>query len=77
MIRTQVQLTDEQAAALRRLAHERGVSLAALIREAVERQIAAADDPWERAARAVGAFSSGKTDVSEEHDRYLADAFGP
>jgi 16S rRNA U516 pseudouridylate synthase RsuA-like enzyme len=36
VIRTQVQLTEEQARQLRRLAAERGVSVAQLIRESVE-----------------------------------------
>lgn len=78
MIRTQVQLTDEQSRRLRRLAAERGVSMAALIREGVERLLAA-DEPArdrDRALAVVGRYGSGVPDVSEEHDRYLADAGG-
>jgi hypothetical protein len=79
MIRTQVQLTDDQLARLRRQASERGVSVAALIREAVERHLGERDVGTRRrraveAARTTG-FRSGLTDVSDEHDRYLAEDF--
>jgi hypothetical protein len=53
--------------------------MASLIRDAVERvypEPADRDDPWARALQAVGRFRSGRTDVSTEHDRDLADAFG-
>ncbi len=53
--------------------------MASLIRDAVERvypELADRDDPWERALQAVGRSRSGRTDVSAEHDRDLADAFG-
>jgi len=36
MVRTQVQLTEEQAAAVRRMAADEGVSMAEVIRQAVE-----------------------------------------
>ncbi len=77
MIRTQIQLTEEQAQALRRLAAERGVSIAELVRQAVDRVLA---DRPEAALRArlvasLGGFHSGRSDISEEHDRYLAEAF--
>ena len=80
MVRTQIQLTDEQAEALRALAAARKVSLAELVREAVDSKLQAArlDDPRERRRRAIevaGMFSSGRADVSERHDDYLADAF--
>jgi predicted DNA-binding protein len=77
MIRTQVQLTAEQAERLRRLSAETGKSIAALIREAVDGY---AGDPkveaqWQRALASVGRFRSGETDISDEHDRYLAEAY--
>lgn len=75
MVRTQIQLTDEQAARLRRIAAERGVSMAAVIREAVESVgLGGSDDVrWERAMSAVGCGSSGRGDVAAEHDRHLAE----
>jgi Arc/MetJ-type ribon-helix-helix transcriptional regulator len=80
MIRTQIQLTEEQATKLRRIATDRGVSMAEVIREAVER-IPASNDRGERLARALDAGRRGfrdrdeATDVSARHDDYLADAY--
>lgn len=78
MIRTQIQLTEEQAARLRRLADREGVSLAAVIRRAVDSLVDRADrdDATERALSAIGAGSSGLPDVGAEHDRYLDESYG-
>ncbi len=79
MIRTQIQLTPEQAAMLRGLAERDGVSLSEVVRRLVEqtaRSISRASGE-ERRARAVavaGRFSSGRHDVSAEHDRHLSEA---
>ena len=77
MIRTQIQLTEEQARELKRIAAERGISVAALIREAVERTVSVDSGParWRRALAVVGRFGSGKKDISGDHDRYLAGDF--
>jgi predicted DNA-binding protein len=77
MIRTQIQLTEEQARRVKRLATERGVSIAAFIREALDRglEIEAAGIRRERAVGAIGGFRSGRRDVSEKHDDHLAEAF--
>lgn len=78
MHRTQIQLDDDQWRAVTRVAAERGVSAAQVIRDAVDRQLPG--DRAERRARAVaavGAFRSGRADVAERHDDHLADAFGP
>ena len=80
MIRTQIQLSEKQARALKDLAVRRNVSVAELIRQAVDEQLRAAGtiDPEERKRRALaaaGRFHSGLTDLSTEHDRYLAEAF--
>jgi len=72
--RTVIRLEDEQARALWCLAVERGVSVAALIRPAVDAFLARSSDAarWERALR-TPTYASGASDVSEEHDRYLAE----
>jgi Ribbon-helix-helix protein, copG family len=77
MVRTQIQLTSEQLHTLRRIAAERGVSLASLIREAVDQMVAGADpdDRWDRALASVGRYASGLGDLSEDHDRHLDDAY--
>jgi Ribbon-helix-helix protein, copG family len=77
MIRTQVQLTEEQANAVKRVAAERGVSMAEVLRELVDAHLmqSTSDDRRERAIRAIGRHHSGRKDVSREHDRELAEAF--
>lgn len=77
MIRVQVQLTEQQAAKVKRLADDRGVSVAALVRDAVDELTETSDREarWERALAAVGKYRSGLTDVSERHDDYLAEDF--
>lgn len=81
MERTQISLEPEQANRLRRLASERGVSMAHLIREAVDRMYGSALVPtraelWERAMSAVGCASSGFDDISENHDAHLDEIYG-
>ncbi len=78
MIRTQIQLTERQAHALRRKAALEGVSMAAIIREAVDRAVVEDDQDvrWERAMRAFGAFTADASDIAENHDHYLDAAYG-
>ena len=80
MIRTQVQLTEDQHSALRRLSAATGRSIADLIREVVRQALSAAppaarQDRVERASRLAGKFASGSSHGSAEHDRHLAEAF--
>jgi len=80
MERKQVQLTRQQAAAVRRIAARRKTSDAAIVREAVDlwlrTQGHAGDwnERWQRALGVVGAFGSGRNDISQEHDREFAEA---
>ena len=77
MVRTQIQLTETQAALLKRRAAERGESMAAVIRELVDQGLRepAGEDRWRRALSVVGKYDSGLTDIAENHDEYLAEAF--
>ena len=80
MIRTQVQLTESQMKALRQASAETGKSVAELIRQGVDRYLAGRNEPSReerirRAIRAAGRFSSGASDVSVNHDKYLAKAY--
>ena len=80
MVRVQVRLTLEQVQALRQLSADSGRPIADLVREGVDLYLSSRKRPdrnelWERALSVVGRFSSGLTDVSREHDRYLAEAF--
>lgn len=77
MIRTQISLTAKQMSRLRRAASARGMSVAAVIRDAVDRSVP--DDAADRLARqqrafgVAGAFSSGRHDTAERHDEALAE----
>lgn len=77
MIRTQISLTEEQMRRLRHAASERGLSIAALIRDAVDRTVPDEEqDRLERQRRAfalAGAFASGQTDTADRHDDALAE----
>lgn len=80
MIRTQVQLTEEQARALRNLASARQVPVAELIRQSVDTLIRSLgeigdEERRRRAIAAAGRFHSGVSDISTKHDDYLAEAF--
>ncbi|MGD0320796.1 MAG: CopG family transcriptional regulator [Acidimicrobiales bacterium] len=78
MVRTQIQLTEIQLRRLQRRAAERHVSVASLVRDAVDSSLAddQRDRLRERATAVVGRFHSGRSDVASDHDRYLEDAFG-
>lgn len=80
MVRTQIQLTEEQARALKEIAASRGESMAEVIRRAVDGVIRAGimlpvDEKKKRAMDVMGKFKSGKRDVSKRHDAYLAEAY--
>lgn len=77
MVRTQIQLTEEQARRLKAIASERSVSMATLIREGVEHVLESDERRLrrERMISHIGGFHSGRGDISERHDDYLAEAF--
>jgi predicted transcriptional regulator len=81
MVRTQIQLTDEQARRLRRRAKQLGISASAVIRQCLDESLE--HGPFDRAghyepaARLVGRFAdrSRATDLAAGHDRHLDEAF--
>jgi Arc/MetJ-type ribon-helix-helix transcriptional regulator len=80
MIRTQIQLTEDQYKFLREKAAEYHVSMAELIRQGVELLAQQDQKPdreelKRRALSIVGKFNSGKTDIAEKHDEYLAEIY--
>jgi predicted DNA-binding protein len=80
MVRLQIQLEEEQAKALRQISREQGRPVAELVRRAVDvllrsRGQPSREDLKRRAMEVIGRFHSGKSDVSSQHDRYLADAY--
>jgi Ribbon-helix-helix protein, copG family len=80
MVRTQIQLPEQQVTLLKRLAAQQHVSMAELIRRAVDLFTLSPDatnikEQRERAIAAVGRFHSGRGDLAARHDDYLAEAF--
>jgi metal-responsive CopG/Arc/MetJ family transcriptional regulator len=81
MLRTQIQLAEEQSRELDKLAAERHTSVAELIRQAAEDLLRETSTPSraERTARAraaAGRFRSGKRDLSTAHDDDLSEIYG-
>ena len=77
MVRTQIQLTEEQSERLKAAAGRRKVSVAELIRQGVEAVLERETAPsrgelFRRAIDAAGSFRSSRHDVSRRHDDYLA-----
>ena len=68
----QIYIEPAQDAALAALAEKQGTSKAELIRESIEKYLSALPLEADPAMGLVGLGSSGKKDVSEKHDRYLA-----
>jgi hypothetical protein len=80
MVRTQIQLTKQQSQMLKALAASNGVSVADLVRQAVDTMIAtqpiiSIEERRRRAIAAAGKFRSDVTDGSTNHDHYLAEAY--
>jgi hypothetical protein len=67
----QIYLRQEQLDALRALARHRSVSMAKLVRQAIDRlldEVPVEEDP---ALNMIGSFDSGLGDLAEKHDEYL------
>jgi hypothetical protein len=79
MVRTQIQLTEGQAATLRQMAAVRRKSVAELIRFSVDLLIRQSSigtaSLQDRAKNVAGRFASGSPEGSQDHDRHVADAF--
>ena len=79
MIRTQIQLDPDQYERLKELAARQSKSLSQLVREGVDKLLAAQrnEAAWDRFLAAAGSCRAEDdvTDVSTRHDAYLSDAF--
>ena len=79
MVRTQIQLTNEQYQSLKRMAQVEGIPMAELVRRGVDKilksSVAISEEELRQSALEIaGRFHSGKKDISERHDDYLAEA---
>ncbi|MEA3308123.1 MAG: ribbon-helix-helix domain-containing protein [Chloroflexota bacterium] len=85
MIRTQIQLTEVQSRGVRKLAQREGISMAEVMRRAINHWLrtygdASISEKRQRAVAVVreldGIFHSGHSDISVNHDAYLAETYG-
>lgn len=82
MVRTQIQLTSSQSARLKKLASQRKKSVAEIIRAAVERELREAEtgsreELVRRALAVIGRHSTGRNEISINHDDCFADSILP
>jgi Zn-dependent peptidase ImmA (M78 family) len=79
MVRTQVYFSEEQHRALRRAAEREGVSMTAILRRMVDRELVrnAAKPTYSKDAimAFIGLGSAAPGDTSERHDEALDEAF--
>ena len=81
MVRTHVQFSRKQLERIRAIARRQGISIAEVVRSAVDRYSEQkAPDAAEAALRAralavTGRYGSGHSDTSADHDRHLARAY--
>ncbi len=81
MIRTQIQLTEEQSQALKDMSVRKQESISELIRKAVDMLLQSSPDitveeKRQRAIAATGTLRSGIKDLAVHHDKYLAGGYG-
>lgn len=81
MVRTQIQLEENQVRMLKILAAAEHTSMAEIIRQAVDAyagQRMPEADPLrrQRAIKAAGRFRSGAGNLAADHDAYLAEFYG-
>jgi hypothetical protein len=83
MVRTQIQLSDEQHRQLRRWARRLGISLSEAVRRCVDERLAREEGAPSRANRVEAALAlcgryrdpSGTSRVASEHDGHLAEVY--
>jgi predicted DNA-binding protein len=80
MVRTQIQLTDEQAAMLKAMSSRTNLTMAELVRQAIDLMAEISETKndltaKQKAIRAAGKYRSGVRDIAKDHDKYLAEAF--
>jgi hypothetical protein len=81
MVRTQIQLTEEQSLRLKEMAAEQNVSMAALIRQSVDRFLETSgelsrEEKYQKLLSLAGKYASGASDLAENHDEYLDEIYG-
>ena len=80
MVRTQIQLTNQQSASLKSLSARESISIAELIRQSIDlflrtKQYRPRDELKRKSLSVIGKYASETDDVSINHDDYLADIY--
>jgi hypothetical protein len=80
MLRTQIQLTEDQSSLLKSLAAQKNISVAELIRQGIDfylrsQKSLTLEERRANAVAAAGRYRSGKSDLSKRHDEHLAEAY--
>jgi hypothetical protein len=80
MVKIQIRLEEQDLKALHQLAEEQGISVSKLVQRSVKQMLKESHKPtreelWERASSVIGKYRSGKTDIGQRHDDYLAEAY--
>ena len=80
MLRMQIQFTQDQIDKLKSLAFAKRTSCSELVRQALDHWFEAQfdsslEEKKKKALEALGLYSSGHTNVSEQHDKYLMNDF--
>jgi len=81
MVRTQIQLPEEQVAMLKEMAVAEHTSMAEIVRQSVDffakaKYGGGEEQRRKRAMAASGQFRSGVKDLAASHDSYLTEVFG-
>jgi hypothetical protein len=80
MLRTQIQLTEDQARKLKEISLSSNESVASLIRNAIDRFLLTGKPNraarYRQALSLAGKYEAEQPDIAENHDRYLDEAFG-
>jgi hypothetical protein len=81
MYRTQIQIREDQSKKLKEMAAEYNISVAELIRQSIDLLIDQKSDDltieerWQQTFSIKGKYASDVTDLSTNHDKYLAEAY--
>ena len=80
MVRTQIQLTEQQAKAVKTMSKVHGISTAEVIRRAINLLLESSyvveeGEKRARTLKTVGRFRSGRQDISKNHDTYLTRSY--
>jgi len=80
MVRTQIQLTEDQAATLKKISSERNISMAEIIRQAIDRMVQtslvqSSGERKKKAIAAAGKFRTGIKDLAKNHDAHLLETY--